>query len=522
MAVSKQQTLELLKSKIDQHGDLPIFSASVNRICTASTDPDVDIMYLSQEVLKDASLSIKLLRLVNTPYYSRGANIGVVSKAILLLGFETVKNLCLTLKMIESFQSEHPGIDMDRILVKSFISSTFVRDIALKIGVNNAEESYTCALLHELGEISVATYLPDKYIEIAQLNKDDSGSNADHEQKVLGSSLLGIGKELAQSWDFPSMVISTMDSQPVKIQGQITKTVDLNKVLSSVSSRLVGSLYTETPVKGASMRELMHDLSTATGLNVDVLNASFKESFQLSCDLAKTYGLSAKNLNPVVADTGDDGRDKLANQLSFIVTNELPKQAPTKTSPAKDETSKNNDKTASNESELAVNHELQLQFIQEITSLITESAKLNTVLIKALEGVHVAAGFPRVVLSLLGMDRKNYSGRIAIGTDKDLMKDYFNLPVDPNNDIFSRVIVEGTDVLVEDSHDDRWQKFLPKKYHNKISANGFVVAPLKSGKKPIGFVYADLGPSNQRISASQHKAFIQFIAQVRLAFQTCR
>jgi len=521
MAVSKQQTLELLKSKIEQHGDLPIFSASVNSICTASSDPDVDIMYLSQEVLKDASLSIKLLRLVNTPYYSRGANIGVVSKAILLLGFETVKNLCLTLKMIDSFQNEHPGIDMDRLLVKSFISSTFVRDIALKIGVNNAEESYTCALLHELGEISVATYLPDKYIEIDQLNKEAKGSNADHEQKVLGSSLLGIGKELAQSWDFPSMVVSTMDTQPVKIQGQISKTVDLNKVLSSYSSRLVGSLYTNSAAKGASMRELMLDLSTATGLNIDVLNASFKESFQMSCDLAKTYGLSAKNLNPVVADTGDDARDKLANQLSFIVTNELPKQSSNKnTSSTNHDKVENNTDSTSNES--PVNHELQLQFIQEITALITDSAKLNTVLIKALDGVHVAAGFPRVVLCLLGMDRKSYSGRIAIGTDKDLMKDFFTLPVDPNNDIFSRVIVEGTDVLVEDSHDERWQKFLPKKYHNNISANGFVVAPLKSGKKPIGFVYADLGPSKHRISSNQHKAFIQFIAQVRLAFQTCR
>lgn len=520
MAVSKQQTLELLKSKIEQHGDLPIFSASVNSICTASSDPDVDIMYLSQEVLKDASLSIKLLRLVNTPYYNRGSNIGVVSKAILLLGFDTVKNISLTMKMIDSFQSEHPGIDMDKLLVKSFISSTFVRDIALKIGVNNAEESYTCALLHELGEISVATYLPDKYIEITQLNKEDTNSNIEHQQQVLGSSLLGIGKELAQSWDFPSMVVSTMDSQPVKIHSQITKTLDLNKVLSSVSSKLVGSLYTDTPSKDSNMRELMLDLSTATGLNIDVLNASFKESFKMSCELAKAYGLSAKNLNPVVADTGDDGRDKLANQLSFIVTNELPNKA------AKDKPLTNNvtieDKADTASDETAVNHQLQLQFIQEITSLITDSAKLNTVLIKALEGVHVAVGFTRVVLCLLGMDRKSYSARIAIGTDKDLMKEYFSFPIDPNNDIFSRVIVEGTDVLVEDCHAEQWQKFLPKKYHTKISANGFVVAPLKSAKKPIGFVYADLGPSKQQISAEQHRAFIQFIAQIRLAFQTCR
>ncbi len=517
MTVSKQQTLELLKSKIEQHGDLPVFSASVNRICTASSDPEFDVMSLSQEVLKDASLSIKLLRLANSPYYSRGTSkIGVVSKAIILLGVDTVKNISLTMKMIESFQSEHPGIDMDRLLVKALISAAFVRDLALKIGVKDAEESYTCSLLHELGEISVATYLPDKYLEIIQLNKDDAGLNAEHEQKVLGSSLLGIGKELATSWDFSSMVVSTMDNNPVKIQGQITKPLDLNKVLSSFSCKLVGSLYNDTPSNHASMREMMLDLSTATGLKLDVLNNSLTDSFKMSCELAKAYGLSAKNLKPVVADTGDEGRDKLASQFSFLVANHFPNQAPATSSA----TTSTIDDTDSNK--FAVDHELQLQFIQEITSLITDSAKLNTVLVKALEGAHVAAGFPRVLLCLLGVDKKSYSGRIAIGTDKDLMKDFFDLPVDPNTDVFSRVIVEGTDVLVEDSHDDRWQKFLPKKYHNKISANGFVVSPLKSANKPIGFVYADLGPSKQRISTNQHKAFIQFIAQARLAFQTCR
>ncbi len=48
MSGSKQQQLELLRSKIEQHGDLPVFSASVNRICTASSDPEFDVMSLSQ------------------------------------------------------------------------------------------------------------------------------------------------------------------------------------------------------------------------------------------------------------------------------------------------------------------------------------------------------------------------------------------------------------------------------------------------------------------------------------------
>ena len=85
MGLTKDETLALLKEKIDQHGDLPVFSASVNHICSVSSDPEADVMSLSQEVLKDANLSTKLLRLANSPYYARGtAKIGGASCAPLL------------------------------------------------------------------------------------------------------------------------------------------------------------------------------------------------------------------------------------------------------------------------------------------------------------------------------------------------------------------------------------------------------------------------------------------------------
>ncbi len=523
MGATKEQTLELLKQKIDEHGDLPVFSASVNHICSVSSDPDADVMSLSQEVLKDANLSIKLLRLANSPYYARGnSKIGVVSRAIIVLGFDTVKNLSLTMKFIESFQNEHPSIDMDKLLVRAYITAGFVRDLAMKIGVKDAEETYTCSLLHDLGEIAVATYLPDKYIEITSLNKQGHLESLKNEQIVLGASMMVLGKELANSWEFSSRVVATMDNDLGTIKGQITKPYELNKALASLSSCLVGSLYTDNPANNTSMRELMLDLSKATGIQLNSIESSLSDSFKMSCDLAKTYGLSARKLMPVVADTGDEGRDKLASQFSFYVSNELPAAKPTT---AKSETATTDVIDSTNKSDVKnddVNKELQLQFIQEITSLITDAAKLNTVLVKVLEGVHVAAGFTRVVLCLLGVDHKNYSGRIAIGTDKDIMKEFFSLPVDVTKDIFSRVLTEGVDIFVEDSHDERWGNVLPAKYHDKISANGFVAAALKSGVKPIGFVYADKGPSKHPISTEQNRAFTQFIAQARLAFQTCR
>lgn len=536
--MGKQKTLDEIKSKMDRLGDLPVFSASVNHICKLSTDPDADAMSLSQEVLKDANLSVKLLRLANSPYYNRSlGKIGVVSRAIILLGFNTVKNLSLTMKFIESFQNEHPLINMDKLLVRAYITAGFVRDLAMQIGIKDAEETYTCALLHDLGEIAVAYFLPDRFIEISTLNKEALLSPAENERAILGATMATIGKELASSWDFSSSVISTMDHDLPKISGQITKSLELNKTMATLASKIVGSLYSSTPGKDETFHTLMLDLAKATGVPFKKLESSLSDSFQMSCELAKTYGLAAKKLMPVVAETSDELRDKVARQFSFMVSSQGSKQtAITKPlaldanianeiaiqegAAAATPTTSTINTNPDGDSDL--NSELQLQFIQEITSLITESAKLNTVLVKVLEGIHSAVGFSRVVLCLLGVDRKSYTGRIAIGTDKETMKEYFNHSLTPDNDIFSRVILENVDIIVEDSKDKRWEAVLSDKYHTQLGAHGFVVACLRSNNKPLGFIYADKGSSKHRITPQQHRSFAQFIAQARLALQICR
>lgn len=535
--MGRQQIFNEIKSKMDRLGDLPVFSASINHINKLSTDPDADAMSLSQEVLKDANLSIKLLRLANSPYYNRSlGKISVVSRAIILLGFDTVKNLSLTMKFIESFQNEHPLIDMDKLLVRAYIAAGFVRDLAMQMGMKDAEETYTCTLLHDLGEIAVAYFLPDKFIEISSLNKEGVLPSSENEKAILGTLMSTVGKDLAESWEFSSRVITTMDHDLPKITGQITKPHELNKALASMASRIVGSLYSATPNKGDNFQAMMADLAKATGIPLRSLETSLSDSFRMSCDLAKTYGLAAKKLMPVVAETGDEVRDKVARQFSFLVSSQSSKPSVSNTqaeSASVEDASRQqggasavppaaSTTAAKANGDSDLNPELQLQFIQEITALITESAKLNTVLVKVLEGIHSAVGFSRVVLCLLGVDRKSYGGRIAIGTDKEQMKEFFNHPLNPNNDIFSRVVLENADIIVENSKDKRWEAVLSDKYHSQVGAQGFVVACLRTNMKPLGFIYADKGTSKHPITPQQHRGFTQFVAQARLALQTCR
>ena len=200
----QQELLESILERLKEIGDLPIFSASVNRVQLVGSDPDSDAMGLAIEVLKDANLTTKVLKLANSSYYNRGvAKIGALSRAIVMLGFDTVKSTVLTMKMIESFQYEHRDIDMNSMLVNAYMSAGFVRELANECGIKDVESSYVCGLLHNLGEVVTAYTLPDKYMEMQELVSQKNLTWIEAQKKVLGIPLLKIGKRIIESWEFP-------------------------------------------------------------------------------------------------------------------------------------------------------------------------------------------------------------------------------------------------------------------------------------------------------------------------------
>ena len=299
---SHEKTMATIRAGMKILGDLPIFSTSINKIRRISSDPNSDAMAVAQEVLKDANLSTKLLRLGNSAHYNRGVGkIAVVSRAVIVLGFETVKNLTLTLKLIESFQTANPVVDMSKMLVKSYLAAGFVRDIADKCGIKDVEESYVCALLYNLGEITVAYVMPNEYQRISELVLKEGLSQAEAEQAVLGTSISLISQELATSWEFPATVVSAMAPPPSKIARPVKDHVTFNRSIASLAHQLLDNLYSESG-EGDNLTDTLEMIAKATGLSDGTVENYLNESFRMSCALATEYGLNKKSLKPRLGD----------------------------------------------------------------------------------------------------------------------------------------------------------------------------------------------------------------------------
>ena len=220
--------------------------------------------------------------------------------------------------------------------------------------------------------------------------------------------------------------------------------------------------------------------------------------------------LSAKDVNPAADSSPPSNR---------TLVGDTPALSPTATSSPQPDKAQ-----AAASDEAAPSHAnpmLQLQIIQEITGLITRSARLSEVFIKVLDGINRGAGFERVLLCLVTPDRRHYVGRLAAGSDCDALKQYFSFPINPSSDLFSKTLMEGGELLVSGPADSIWRNLLPSDFVETTKAPSFVVASLRYQEKAVGFFYADCAVSGRSIDESDERNLLQFVTQARLALRLC-
>jgi len=552
------ETLKQIEQRMSTLGDLPIFSASLNKVRRVSKDQDSDAMSLAVEVMKDANLVTKLLQLANSPYYNRGlGKIASVSRSVVLLGFETISSLCLTLKLVESFNSEHSGVDMNLMLVNAFLTAGMAREVAEKAGVKDVEQSYVCGLLHGLGEIIVAYALPEKYKQMLQQCSETENDWGKIQQQQLGGSFYLIGKKLAEQWGFGNQVVRTMSPYKKTSDKALRDVADINHALSSLSHEGLDIIYARKNRTQQGLGDIYQNMAEAVGIDRNDIEDCMQRTFRTSCELASDYGLNVKLLMPPVQDSEDALLNKTARQLAFFAgthskngdkdkTNEesevvdaIKEETETKkTAKAKSKSKSVKDKEvesgsgSSNKAEEGENQQankevsaeqgdlkIQLEILQEITGLITASAGVHHVFGKVLDGLHRGIGFKRVALCLLSADHSQLQMRLGMGDAVESLKGYFDLAIRDRNNLFVKVLREGNELYVNDVNDAAWKGTVPTEFVKQVGVSSFMIAALRSGNKPVGLFYADNGSLSGEVADTYQQGFAQFVGQARLALQ---
>lgn len=202
----KEKLESLIEEVVDLH-TLPVIVLEADRLMR---DPRTSAQQVADLLSRDPALAGRILRLVNSPIYGFQKRIGNLTQAIVILGFQTVKNLMLTVSVIESFRTGgSQGFDYPRFWAHSVGCAIAAGEIARLANAPHAEEAYIAGLLHDVGKLVVGQHLPELWETIAG-HMAAGMPETEAEVEVLGRDHSDIGGMLARAWSLPPSLVDAI------------------------------------------------------------------------------------------------------------------------------------------------------------------------------------------------------------------------------------------------------------------------------------------------------------------------
>ncbi len=207
-----EQQLQIIQKYIDK---MPSLSTTVTKVLDVCNQPDVSPNDLNKIISLDPVLAGNVLKLINSAYYSLPNQITSLTRAIIVLGINTVKNLALTTAVLGSIKNSRRGaLSMDKFWSHSLCVGVTAKEFSkqCKIPVNQREEYFLSGLLHDLGKIPMSQCFPEEYAQCIALCHDREITFHEAEQSIFGFNHQHCGSIIAHKWKLSDDFISVMES----------------------------------------------------------------------------------------------------------------------------------------------------------------------------------------------------------------------------------------------------------------------------------------------------------------------
>ncbi|MDD3801983.1 MAG: GGDEF domain-containing protein [Desulfuromonas thiophila] len=187
--------------------ELPTLSTVASRLISMAAEEDTTISDIAGLISKDISLSTKILRVVNSSFYSFPQQIGTIHQAASILGTNAVRSLVLSFTFLKPDQMRGSGFDYATFWEKSLFEAVAARMLMTAIGAEDSEEGFVAGLLQNLGILILARAFPEKYPLVEQRISEQQQDRCAAELDIIGADHTFIGSEVVKRWGFPEALI---------------------------------------------------------------------------------------------------------------------------------------------------------------------------------------------------------------------------------------------------------------------------------------------------------------------------
>jgi len=448
--------------------EMPVFAHTVDALRRIVGDERASASVLAQVILKDAPMTTKVLRLANSAYFNQShQGVSTVSRAIVVLGFDPVAQLALSVALIDSLLGGGVRSRIHREMARSFHAAVQARWAIRRRGEQQGEEVFIAALLSRVGEMAFWCFGGEQAQALSRCLDQGKMRDEEAQQVVLGFSLRHLSAGLVREWKLGSLVAAALEGD-ARSRGP-ERAVVLGHRLARAA---------EAGWDSQAARQVLREVADYLGLPPNIVHAEVLANAREAARIAASFGAPEAG--------------KIIPQSASSPEVEVSTPPPQPSAP---------------------DAALQLRILQDLAAMTLARASIGDILQLVAEGVFRGVGCERVVLALLSPDRARLRGKIALGAGADALCARFDFAMDGDpDDLVDAAIDSGEASWINAS---RLERAGAERLLQISGCDQAVVVPFGSASRRIGVLYADR--NGKPVDAEAWRAVQHFAQQASLA-----
>jgi putative nucleotidyltransferase with HDIG domain len=189
--------------------DIPTLPTIVFELNKHLENPETSIAKVSETIEKDQAMALRILKLVNSAFYGFKSKVSNIKNAVVLLGFNAVRNAIVSVSIINSLPKSplFQDFEMNEFWKHSLAVAVTSKNIAQKAGLESPDNCFVGGLLHDVGKVILAQYFQDLFVKVWSHIQRECVSFYQAELNELSVDHAKIGAHIAERWTLPQGLV---------------------------------------------------------------------------------------------------------------------------------------------------------------------------------------------------------------------------------------------------------------------------------------------------------------------------
>lgn len=470
-SASTQQLL----ADISKVQDFPALSQVISEVNRISRSENSSTDELTEAILMDVALTNKLLRIVNSAIFSQFTDrqqINTVSRAIVILGYDIVRDTALALMLFEHLNNHAQAAELKGEAVDSFFCGIIGRALANRAGMPNSEEVFICALMRNLGRMMCRLHFYERSKEVDRLIAKENLTEAAASRRVFGMSFDKFGLAIGHMWRMPDELLQGMTPLPANAP---IKTPANDQQRMRIFANMAFDIYVST--RGESPEAMQDAIKALSNKYSQAANISARGLTDLLYESSRAMEREARILEIDVRSSPFMRRLlEGVGKAEEIAVEEAGEDDLGEIAAASGE----DDPTS-----------LLIAGMQDLTSMMLGDFKPPELLQVTAELLYRSGYFNHVLISTIAASGKELIGRIGFGPNAERLKKGLHIPLTFSPDVFHAALSKNVDILISDTRAGNIINRIPDWHREHFGARSFLLLPISMGNRPVALIYCD-------------------------------